>query len=150
MPVTRSQVESVLISRCGKILAKFGLDGETIDGTNASLNDPIADGVRSLALAVVDISVVSDADLSYVADADVPQLLDVAECRALESALNNLDSTDEKVMQGEQDWAKFAARMESTIARRKAQLQKQYGIGLSSLTVATFDMGFQARWDDCP
>jgi hypothetical protein len=150
MPLTRAQLESVLISRAGKQLALVGLDGTTIDGTNPALNDPIGEGLRSLSIHPADITAVSDGDLATVADMDIPQLLDVAELRCLESILNNLDSTDEKVMQGEQDWAKFAARLEGTIKRRRDMLTKRYGVDVGTVTVGMLNFDFQSRWDDCP
>ena len=46
MSLTRATVEVALIARCGKLLTAVGLDGATVDGTNAALTDPIGEGLR--------------------------------------------------------------------------------------------------------
>ena len=57
MAHTRASIEAILIRRCGRMLAATELDGSTIDGSNADLNDPIGWAIRQLGGAVASIAV---------------------------------------------------------------------------------------------
>lgn len=89
MAITRANAEAILIGRLGTLMTEAGLDGTTVDGTNADLNDPFASALRSMGYTVADITNVSDVDLSALAEEDYNEFLDRAELRVLESIEGN-------------------------------------------------------------
>lgn len=89
MAITRANAEAILIGRLGTLMTEAGLDGTTVDGTNADLNDPFASALRSMGYAVADITNVSDVDLSALAEEDYNEFLDRAELRVLETIEGN-------------------------------------------------------------
>lgn len=148
MALTRATVEAVLINRCGKTLTSVNLDGTTIDGTNAALTDPIGEGLRSLGLVVANLGAVVSGDLSGITDADdFAQLLDVAELRALETALANWTEADQVSGQdNSQALGRLRESLERTVARKAKQAQDRYGYGLSSgLETGVLNFGFQSQ-----
>ncbi len=148
MAATRAQVEQVLIRRCGKKLGLVGLDGVTADGTNADLADPIASALGSLGLAVGNFAAVADADLAGVGAGQMPGLLDIAELRVLESVLGNWDEPDQMAdTDNSQSLGKLYDGLEKTVARKRLQIERQYGIGLSELTAGVIDLGFAETID---
>lgn len=145
MSVTRTDAEGVLVRRCGRLLTAAGLDGSTATGANADLNDPIGWAVRQLGGAVASVASVTDADLAGVATDDLDALLDLAELRALESALGNLDVVDVAVGPERESLGQLGGRLEKAIERKRAQVQREHGIGASTLTAGTIRLGFQQR-----
>ena len=131
MPLTRANVESILIRRCGRLLAACALDGTTVGGTNADLNDPIGLAIRQLGGTVASIVAVADADLATLADHQVDALLDLAELRALESCLGNLPDVDVAVGPERESLGQLGTRLEAAIARTRAKVQRDHGIGLA-------------------
>lgn len=130
MSLTRAQAEGILIRRIGRLVAAASLDGTTVDGTNADLADPLATAVRQLGGTVANRATVTDADLASVAREEA--LLDMAELRALESALGNLDVVDVQVGPEREALGQLGTRLETAIARKRAQIQREHGIGLAS------------------
>jgi len=147
MPLTRAQAETLLVARCGKLLAAVGLDGTTVDGTNAALTDPLAEALRSLAIAPASPAAVTTQDLAGVADASVPQLLDVAELRALETALANWTDPDQVAGQdNRQDLGRLRDSLEKTVARKSERARSLYGYGVDATASAgILTLGFQTR-----
>lgn len=137
----------MLIARCGKLLAAAGLDGSTVDGTNAALSDPLAEALRSLGVAPASPASPSTADLAGVADASAPQLLDVAELRALETVLSNWAEPDQVAGQdNRQDLGKLRDSLERTVARKSERARSLYGYGADATASAgLLDLGFQTR-----
>jgi len=137
MPLTRANVETILIGRAGKILALAGLDGLTRTGANPDLGDPIRVGLASLGLGTATLGVVVDADFAPITAFNVDQLLDVATLAALEAALGNLV----------QSLGKLRDSIEATVRRKRLQAERQYGYGLPSLTAGVLDLGFAETID---
>ncbi len=148
MPLTRAIVEQTLLSRCGRILAKAGLDGATADGTNPALADPIRQGLASLGLGTATLGVVVDADLLPITGATIDQLLDIAALAALEAALGNLDQPDQVAdTDSSQAFGKLRDSIEATVARLRAQARARYGYGLAALAAGVIDLGFAETLD---
>lgn len=148
MPITRAAVESTLVNMCGGILTKAGLDGTTVDGSNASLTSPIRQALASLGFATATLGVVVEADLLPITWETLDQLLEVAELRALESALGNLNQPDQMADTDNQQWlGKLRESIEDTVARKRKQVERQYGYGLSSLVPGVVDLGFAETFD---
>lgn len=153
MSLTRATVEVALIARCGKLLTAVGLDGATVDGTNAALTDPIGEGLRSLGLAVATLGAVTSADVAQVTDGDgFAQLLDVAELRAFETILASWTEPDQ--IEGQdtrQDLGKLRESLEKTLTRKAAQALRIYGYGdaagVDGVDTFTVNFGFQTRED---
>jgi len=143
MSLSRANIESILIRRCGRMLTACGLDGTTINGSNADLNDPIAWAIKQLGGSVAARTSVADSDIATVAAEDEEALLDLAELRTLESALTNLDATDIRVGDREEKLDQLSKRLESTIARKRSQIQRDHGLGLGTLSAGVLTLGFQ-------
>jgi hypothetical protein len=145
MPITRAQLEAVLVRRCGKKMLFVGLDATTVNGTNADLNDPIIDALGSLKVTAADQSSVSDADLLGVADEQLDQLRDFAEVRVLETVLGSFDQPDQTADAGNvQALGKLYAEWEKTVARRRVVVATQYGVGLGTLKGGTINLNLAA------
>ncbi len=133
MTITRTQVERVLIRRCGKLLTAAGLDGATSNGTNDDLDDPIGSALRALGLSVADLSAVADTDLAAVTDAQIDQLLDVAELRTLETIEGNLDQVDITIGPRSESLNQLAKQVRTKIDAKRAALAAEYGTGVAGL-----------------
>jgi|GEM_PF-2298791 len=127
MSLTRANIEAVLVRRCGKLLTAAALDGTTVNGTNADLNDPIGSALRALGYTVASIVAVADSDLSTVGAGHIDQLLDLAELRTLESIQGNNDQVDVRSDDTEKRWAALGTRLEAAIARKRDQIVARYG-----------------------
>lgn len=126
---TRADIELELVSRVGGWLTKVGLDGTTVDGTNASLNGPIRYGIVTSSGTVTNPSLVTDADVHTVPGADLDQLYDLAELRSLENALSHFSSVDKKAGPVEVKSSQFADRLAKRIADLRSSIAIAYGIG---------------------
>lgn len=93
MALTRANVESILVKRCGSLMSLVDM-AVTVAGSNADLNDPIGYALRWAGYSVSNIASVSDTDLSSVADADYDQILDIGELRTLQNVLGNYTLVD--------------------------------------------------------
>jgi hypothetical protein len=148
VPYTRAQFENDMVRRCGRQMAYAHLDATTVDGTNIDMNDPLCVAMGSLGYPVADPSHVTDADLLRVGPGDVGQLKAVGEWRCLESVLGNRASPDQMADTNNQQWhGSFWAELEKRAARLKADLEKQYGVGLAPIEAGVFDLGFAATTD---
>lgn len=148
MPLTRANVETILIARCGRLLTLSGLNGTTQDGTNVALADPIRQGLSSVSIVTATLGIVADDDLAMVDSTTIDEMLDVAELRALESCLGNLDQPDQMADTNNEQWlGRLRDSIEKTVARKQALLQKQYGVGLGSLSTGVLDLGFAETID---
>lgn len=142
---TRAGIESVLIRRCGRLLTAAGLDGTTISGANEDLNDPIGTAIRQLAGHVADLTAVTDSDVSSIDADNLDALLDLAELRSLESALGNLDVVDVSVGPEREALGQLGTRLERAIERKRAHVERDHGIGVTTLTAGVIRLGFQQR-----
>jgi len=66
MTITRANVESILIKRVGKLMTAADMDGSTVGGTNADLNDPIGRALRRIGYTTASIIAVADVDIAGV------------------------------------------------------------------------------------
>ena len=142
MTLSRASIEAVLVQRCGALMIKAGLDGVTINGTNASLNDPIGRGLRAIGSPPADLAAVDDSDLAVVTDDLVDALLDVAELRALENISGNLDDVAVTVGPRSEQRNQLADQVLRKIERLTAKVQLEYGIGLGKLSPGAISLGF--------
>lgn len=129
MAITRINAETIIVARVGALMTEASLDGTTLDGTNADLNDPLGVALREMGESVADISAVADADLSGVAEADYNELLDRTELRTLESIEGNYVLVD--ISTGPRS-EKLSQLMASTQVRKTQlldRIREQYGVG---------------------
>lgn len=148
MSLTRAAAESILVKRLGKLLTEAGLDGTTVDGSNADLNDPIGWALRQAGYTVADVTAVADSDLVSLATADTDKLLDLAELRALENISGNWAGVDIRVGERQESYNQFRIAIEERIARKEKQILRDYGIGASSLETGLLTFDFAAKGDD--
>lgn len=142
MTITRTQVERILIRRCGLLMTAAGLDGVTINGTNADLDDPIGTALRASGLTVADITFVADSDLASVTDELIDQVLDLAEYRALQNVEGNLDQVDITLGPRSESLNQLATQIKPKIARLEARISRMYNIGMGALTAGTVALDF--------
>ena len=148
MPTTRAMIEQVLIRRCGRKLAMVDLDAVTVDGTNADLLDPIGSALSLLDIPVANSGSVTDSDLAILTAYQVAAILDVAEVRVLESVLGNWDEPDQVAdTNNSQALGKLYDSLEATVKRLRMRIERQYGIGLGSLTTGVIDLDFAETFD---
>ena len=142
MTITRTQVERILIKRCGLLMTAARLDGVTINGTNADLDDPIGVALRTSGLSVADISAVSDSDLASVTNDLTDQVLDIAEYRALQNIEGNLDQVDITIGPRSESLNQLATHIKSKIERLQMRISRQYGIGMGALSAGVIGLDF--------
>lgn len=144
MTITRSQVESALVARCGKRMAlvEFAV---TTGGDNADLNDPIATALLGMGLSVADISNPDATDLAAVENME--ELLDRAELRLMENILGNLDTVDITVGQRSERLSQIAASIETAIERKRTAVENKYGDS-GALTPGLVTLNFASKGDD--
>jgi hypothetical protein len=145
MTITRANVEAILVARCGKLLAAADLDGTTIAGTNASLNDPIGWAARQLGYPVANLTAVSDSDLANVTDDEVDQLLDLAELRTLQNIEGNLDDVDISANGRDESLGQLVKQVQTRLDRVKAAIEKTYGTGLGTLSAGVVTLDFMEK-----
>jgi hypothetical protein len=143
--VPLDSLQRVLASRCGALLTAAGLDGS--EASTAWL-DPIASGARFMGVALADPTTVTEADLEAVAPGQVSQLLDLAELRALESALYNNTAVDQRISLGEQKLGQVRADLLDAIKLKTAYLQRVYQIGAVPLAAGTINLNFAETYGD--
>jgi hypothetical protein len=145
MTLTRATLEAILVQRTGPLLTAAGMDGVTMDGSNLSLNDPIGFAVRKLGLTVVNLANLGDGDLTAVPATDYDQLLDLAEYRTLESILGNLDDVNISVGSRSESLGQLSDQMEKKMERLAGRIQREYGLGVGSLSAGVIRLGFQEQ-----
>lgn len=149
MTITRANVEAVLVKRIGPLFTDLGLDGTTVDGTNADLNDPIAYALQRLGYGVSDITNVTDTDLSAVTSDDYAALLDIAELRCLETAYNAaVYLVNITVGPRSEQLNQKAQGIEKMIAGKRDSIKSDYGIGYGNFTTSTLELDFARHGDD--
>lgn len=116
---TRAEAEVELVARLGGWLVAAGLDGTTVDGTNASLDSPLAWALRA----------VEEDSVADVPSASLSQFYDLAELRALLTIYQNYSKVDGKAGPVEGKADQLAQRMARRIADLRAQIAADYGIG---------------------
>jgi hypothetical protein len=129
MTITRANVESIIVQRCGSLMSFAGM-AVTVAGANASLNDPIGYALRQSGYTVANIASVADADLSSLDDDDIDMLLDYAEFRTLENISGNLDDVDISNGPESEKYSQIAANLEKRMARVQERIDSSYGAGV--------------------
>lgn len=125
-----------------------GMDGTTVTGANADLNDPISWALAQMDTPPADITLVTDADLAGVSGEDVYELIDLAELRTLESVSGNLALVDVAVGPRRESLSQLANQVETQIARLQKKIQSMYGITGASISSGVISLGFQETYDD--
>jgi hypothetical protein len=140
---TRADIELELVSRVGAALTIAGMDGVTVNGTNASLNGTIGYAIRTAGGTVIAPALVTDADVATVASADYDLLLDLAELRTLENVYTNYTDEDIKAGPVELKSSQYADRLAARIAQLRSSLAITYGIGgTTQLSGGTLTLNF--------
>ena len=133
MSLSRANTEFLTIPKVGPLMVAAGMDGTTVDGTNADLNGPIGRAVRDLGYTVASAVLVADADVAQVTDAQTDQFLDLVTLHTLEAILGNLDDVDIRVGPLSEKLSDLAKQIERKIERLHSMLEDLYGYGLSAL-----------------
>lgn len=136
MALTLQYLRDALARRCGAWAAL------------ADVDEAIATALASLGVTPDDPGALADSDLDTVEAAQVVQVLDVAEWRVLESALNNCDerSLREVGIDMTPKDARDALRMR--VDRLYARVREAYGIGQGTLSVGVLSIDMAAKGDD--
>lgn len=141
MTVTRYNIETILVHRCGKLMSFAGLS--TTKGTrNLDLNDPIGYGLRKTGYTVANPALVSDSDLANLSNDDLDQFLDIAEYRLLENIAGNLDSVDIRTGPYSENLSQIAAQLETRMNRLQMKIENEYGIGGGTFEGGTILLDF--------
>ncbi len=131
--VTRAQVETILVARCGPWMKEVSM-AETTDGTNADLTDPIRRALLLCGGTLASPVAVTDADLATVdADERLDELLDRAELRIMQTVQRRLRKTSVLVVGAVQTYKSDLLRAINDIVRQLTSDMKQtWGLGGSS------------------
>lgn len=127
MALTRANVEVILSKRSSKIMTFVGLDGTTVDGANADLNDPIGVAIRECGGTTASVVSVADTDLDTVDTSDYDKLFDIAEHRLLATMLGNFDKYGLKVGPRSGYQSQVREGLEKRIDDLKDALEAKYG-----------------------
>jgi hypothetical protein len=133
MALTRANIETILIQRTGALLTLVSLDGTTVDGTNASLNDPIGYGIRQSGGSTSNFASVSDADVLTVDTTSQDQLIDIAEFRTLQNVLGNYNMPNTKVGPRDEEWGDLGEVISDRLDKKQKLLEELYGFGSRAL-----------------
>ncbi len=112
------------MNRCGRLLGWARLDG-----TTATLADPIGTALLACEVAVADPSAPADADFLLLPSADSLRFLDIAELRCLETVWGNLDEVTEQEGTDKQEWNQAKEGLRKRIQDKKKDLLDLYGYG---------------------
>lgn len=146
MALTRANAESILIRRVGTLFTAVGLDGTTVAGTNADLNDPLGYALRRLGYAVASAVSVADTDVDDVSAADTDAFLDVAELRALENAHGAaLTLVDISVGPRKESLGQMAEGLLQRMEAKRRQVEADYGIGAGELESGVLNLDFMEK-----
>lgn len=139
MALTRAQTERELVDRLKGLLRAARMNATTVDGTNSSLNSPIARAIRDIGGSVTNPSLVVDADLTSVGD--VVAFFDYAELRTRETIDGNLGKSTVDLKAGDID-GKFN-QLRQANDRAMARLRIQLGVDTTgTLTAGVINYGF--------
>lgn len=147
MALTRAQLETILIARRGKQLAMVELDGETADGTNAALAEPIRAGLAFAGIHPADPSDPTDDDLAKLSPDQVAMVADVAELQTLEMILGNWHAPDESAGSDSQGWGRFFFFLNRQAEALRQKVRDLYGYGDTPLEVGLVDLNFAESGD---
>jgi len=150
MALTRAQVESILVRRCSNYMKAAEMDGETIQGTNADLNDPIGVAIRACDGTTTLPSNVVDADLVAIDVADYDKLFDIAELRILESVLSQYDKFGLKVGPRSEYQSQLVERLEPKLKRMQKRAELMYGWAAPTFEAGAISLDFAEHNEALP
>ena len=148
MSYTRTQVETILIQRCGPLMETAGMDMYPVSGFYDGLNDPIGFAMRKLSYSVADITSVANSDVSAVTTDDLDALLDLAELRLLQNVLGNFDAVDTTVGPRTEKLSQLRDGLEVRIDKLSAAISSDYGIGGTALQAGTIGLDIADHNED--
>jgi hypothetical protein len=140
MSLSRAQVETILVKRCGALMTLVGM-GITYAGSNGDLNDPIGVAVRRLGGTVGNPASVADADIATVTKS-VDAILDVSELRLLENILGNYDDVDIVVGPTQERLSQNREGIEKRLDRLSKGCKERYGVDLPTIEAGLLDFDF--------
>jgi hypothetical protein len=85
---TRAAIESELVRRWGRHMARVGMDGTTVSGANLDLNIPMRDALQVVGILTADPMIVADSDCQILAGSVLARFRVVAELRLVEQIVN--------------------------------------------------------------
>lgn len=149
MTITRAKAETILIERVGALMVAVGFDGDTHDGSNQNLNDPLLYALwKTGSTSVENVIGVTDDDLDALAAADYAKFFDLAELRLLMNIRGNLSDVDITVGPRREMLSQRARLLDDMIKRKQMSVEQEYGIGSSELQIGQINLNFQAKNDD--
>lgn len=125
-----------------------GLDGVTVDGTNASLTDPLGWALRSLGVASATYGTVTSADVAAVAADEIDKLIDFAELKAIENSLGNFDAVDISVGARSEKYDQIRTGLERTLERKQKAVERKYGAQLGTISGGVIALDFAQKGDE--
>mgnify|MGYP000952833294 FL=1 len=125
MTLTRANLESLLVKRCGGLMSLVDM-AVTTAGANADLNDPLQYALRYGEYEVADITSVSNSDIAEVEDADIDLILDVAELRLLENIQGNFNLVDITNGPESEKYSQAANVIEKRLSRLQDKVDSYY------------------------
>lgn len=128
MTITRVQLDTIIIRRIGSLLTECNMDGETSDGTNVDLVEPLRWSLKQSGYDVANILDVADSDLEEISDSLLDQILDLFELRCLESASTKFTSVDEVAGPRERKYSQLGRRLKDLIDDKTKLIESEYGI----------------------
>ncbi len=146
MSLTRTQAETILISRTEPLMLKVSFSNAP--GNNPDLNDPIGWALLKLGIALTDLSIISDADVAALSSSQLSAFLDLAELRLLQSIYQSYMLVDVTVGPRSSQYNQIAERIAKAVETKKAQVVGEYGIGLGELSAGTISLDFMTKGDD--
>lgn len=142
MTLTRANTEFLTIAQVGPLLTAAGLDGTTVDGTNASLNGPIGRAIRDLDYTVGSAVLIDNDDVALITDAEIDEFLDRVVLHTLEMILGNLDDVDLVVGPRSEKFSQLTGQIERRVARLRSVLGETLATptsGMITLNIAEHD-----------
>jgi hypothetical protein len=139
MALTKTQVETVLLGRCG---GKMGAAGMNV----STLAEPMAWALSMIGHTPADPTTVTDTDLANVEPKHFLKLFDLAELRTLKNIQGNLDTVNISVGPRTEQLNQLYEQVDKAITRLQLFIAGEYGIGLGSLTGGTISLDFQEEW----
>ena len=125
MTITRANLETLLVKRCGSLMSLVDM-AVTIVGTNTDLNDPLGYALRWGGYSVTDITSVANADIAEVEDADIDMILDVSELRLLQNIQGNYTLVDITNGPESEKFSQTMSVIEKRIAKLSAHVDQNY------------------------
>lgn len=132
MPMTRAQVETLMVRRLGRLMTYWNLDGSTVDGTNVDVGAALARTLMGLSLTPDDVTSPTDLELEDVAATSYPELLDLTHMYLLEACLDHTDEVREREGVNEQEWNGRIAELRRRYDQKRQEVAERYGEGLGT------------------